>query len=77
METILNSVPIVQAYIEKKFDVIVALVTTAPPTVRELTPEIPIVFVCALYPIASGSPRKSVARSGGPYAHRRCQGDGC
>ena len=61
METIDELRPIAKAYIEKKFDVIVALGSTAPLIARELTREIPIVFVGASDPIASGLV-KSVAR---------------
>ena len=61
METIDEFRPIAKAYIEKKFDVIVALGSTAPLIARDLTREIPIVFVGATDPIASGLV-KSVAR---------------
>jgi putative ABC transport system substrate-binding protein len=54
-------VPIAKAYIEKKFDVIVAMGATAPLIASELTREIPIVFVGASDPIGSGLV-KSVAR---------------
>ncbi len=53
--------PIAKAYIEKKVDVIVAMGTTAPRIARELTRDIPIVFIGASDPIASGLV-KSVAR---------------
>ena len=61
METIDEFRPIAKAYIEKKFDVIVAMGSTAPLIAKELTREIPIVFVGASDPIASGLV-KSVAR---------------
>ena len=60
-ETIDELRPIAKAYIEKKFDVIVAIGATAPLIAKELTREIPIVFVGASDPIASGLV-KSVAR---------------
>jgi len=53
--------PIAKAYIEKKFDVIIAIGATAPLIARDLTREIPIVFVGATDPIGSGLV-KSVAR---------------
>jgi putative ABC transport system substrate-binding protein len=53
--------PIAKAYIEKKFDVIVALGGTAPLIAKELTREIPIVFVGTTDPILAGLV-KSVAR---------------
>ena len=53
--------PIAKAYIEKKFDVIIARGATAPLIARDLTREIPIVFVGSSDPIASGLV-KSVAR---------------
>ena len=61
METIDELRPIAKAYIEKKFDVIVAIGATAPLIARELTQEIPIVFVGASDPVGSGLV-KSVAR---------------
>ena len=61
METIDELRPIAKAYIEKKFDVIVAMGATAPLIAKELTREIPIVFVGASDPIGSGLV-KSVAR---------------
>ena len=61
METIDEFRPIAKPYIEKKFDVIVAMGATAPLIAKELTREIPIVFVGASDPIASGLV-KSVAR---------------
>ena len=53
--------PIAKAYIEKKFDVIIAMGATAPLIARDLTQEIPIVFVGSSDPIASGLV-KSTAR---------------
>ena len=53
--------PIAKAYIEKKFDVIVAMGATAPRIASEFTREIPIVFVGASDPVGSGLV-KSVAR---------------
>jgi len=53
--------PIAKAYVEKKFDVIVALGGTAPLIAKELTQEIPIVFVGSSDPILGGLV-KSVAR---------------
>ena len=53
--------PIAKAYVEKKFDVIVAMGATATLIVKELTREIPIVFVGSLDPILGGLV-KSVAR---------------
>ena len=50
-----------KAYIEKKFDVIIAMGATAPLIAKDLTQEIPIVFVGASDPIASGLV-KSTAR---------------
>jgi putative ABC transport system substrate-binding protein len=61
MKTIDELRPIATAYIEKKFDVIVAIGATAPLIAKELTHEIPIVFVGASDPIISGLV-KSVAR---------------
>jgi ABC-type uncharacterized transport system substrate-binding protein len=61
METPDELRPIAKAYIEKKFDVIVAMGATAPLIARDLTREIPIVFVGASDPIGSGLV-KSVAR---------------
>ena len=52
METIDELRPIAKAYIEKKFDVIVAMGGTAALIAKELTREIPIVFVGATDPIA-------------------------
>ena len=60
-ETIDELRPIAKAYIEKKFDVIVAIGATAPLIARDLTREIPIVFLGATDPIAAGLV-KSVAR---------------
>ncbi len=60
-ETIDELRPIAKAYIEKKFDVIVAMGATAPLIARELTREIPIVFIGSSDPITSGLV-KSVAR---------------
>jgi len=60
-ETIDELRPIAKAYIEKKFDVIIASGATAPLIARDLTREIPIVFVGSSDPIASGLV-KSVAR---------------
>ena len=53
-ETIDELRPIAKAYIENKLDVIVALGATAPLIARELTREIPIVFVGSSDPIGSG-----------------------
>jgi len=61
METIDELRPIAKAYVEKKFDVIVASGATAPLIARELTREIPIVFVGASDPVGSGLV-KSAAR---------------
>jgi hypothetical protein len=61
IETIDELRPIAKAYIEKKFDVIVASGATAPLIARELTREIPIVFVGASDPVGSGLV-KSAAR---------------
>ena len=61
MDTVDELRPIAKAYIEKKFDVIVAMGATAPLIARELTQEIPIVFVGASNPLGSGLV-KSVAR---------------
>jgi putative ABC transport system substrate-binding protein len=60
-ETIDELRPIAKACIEKKVDVIVAMGITAPIIARDLTREIPIVFIGATDPIASGLV-KSVAR---------------
>ena len=60
-ETINELRPIAKAYIENKLDIIVALGATAPLIARELTREIPIVFVGSSDPIGSGLV-KSVAR---------------
>lgn len=60
-ETVDELRPIAKAYIDKKFDVIVAIGVTASLIARELTGEIPIVFIGAIDPIASGLV-KSVAR---------------
>jgi putative tryptophan/tyrosine transport system substrate-binding protein len=60
-ETYDELLPITKAYIEKKFDVIVAMGATAPRIASELTREIPIVFVGASDPVGSGLV-KSVAR---------------
>ena len=46
--------PIAKAYVEKKFDVIVGMGATAPLLAKELTRDIPIIFVGASDPIASG-----------------------
>ena len=46
--------PLAKAYMEKKFDVIVATGATAPLIAKELTREIPIVFFGASDPILSG-----------------------
>ncbi len=56
--------PIAKAYIEKKFDIIVGIGGTAPLIAKELTREIPIVFVGPSDPIQSGLV-KSVARPEG------------
>jgi len=61
IETIDELRPIAKAFIEKKFDVIVASGATAPLIARELTREIPIVFVGASDPVGSGLV-KSAAR---------------
>ena len=63
IETIDELRPIAKAYIEKKFDVIVASGATAPLIARELTQEIPIVFVGSSDPVGSGLV-KSAARPG-------------
>jgi len=55
--------PTAKAYVEKKFDVIVALGGTAPLIAKESTQEIPIVFVGSSDPILGGLV-KSVARPG-------------
>ena len=60
-ETIDELRPIAKAYIEKQVDVIVALGATAPLIARELTREIPIVFVGSSDPVGSGLV-KSAAR---------------
>jgi putative ABC transport system substrate-binding protein len=60
-ETIDELRPMAKAYIEKKFDVIIAMGATAPLLARDLTQEIPIVFLGSSDPIASGLV-KSVAR---------------
>ena len=60
-ETIDELRPIAKAYIERKFNVIVATGATAPLIAMELTRDIPIVFLGASDPIASGLV-KSVAR---------------
>jgi putative tryptophan/tyrosine transport system substrate-binding protein len=60
-ETYDELLPITKAYIEKKFDVIVAMGATAPRIASELTREIPIVFVGASDHVGSGLV-KSVAR---------------
>jgi putative ABC transport system substrate-binding protein len=46
--------PIAKAYVEKKFDVIVGMGGTAPLLAKELTQDIPIIFVGATDPIALG-----------------------
>src|SRR4029453_997948 len=46
--------PIAKAYVEKKFDVIVGMGGTAPLLAKELTRDIPIVFVGGVDPIATG-----------------------
>ena len=61
IETIDELRSIAKAYIEKKFDVIVSSGATAPLIARELTREIPIVFVGASDPVGSGLV-KSAAR---------------
>lgn len=61
METHDELRPIAKAYVEKNFDVIVAMGATAPLIVKELTREIPIVFVGASNPTGSGLV-KSLAR---------------
>jgi putative ABC transport system substrate-binding protein len=53
--------PIAKGYIDKRFDVIIAIGATAPLIARELTREIPIVFVGSSNPVGSGLV-KSVAR---------------
>jgi ABC-type uncharacterized transport system substrate-binding protein len=53
--------PIAKSYIQKKFDVIVALGASAPLIAKELTQQIPIVFVGATDPVESGLV-KSIAR---------------
>jgi putative tryptophan/tyrosine transport system substrate-binding protein len=46
--------PIAKAYMERKFDVIVTFGGTATLIAKELTPEIPIVFVRVVDPITTG-----------------------
>jgi putative ABC transport system substrate-binding protein len=46
--------PIAKAYMERKFDVIVTFGGTATLIAKELTPEIPIVFVGVVDPITTG-----------------------
>jgi putative ABC transport system substrate-binding protein len=46
--------PIAKAYVERKLDVIVGTGTTAPLLAKELTQDIPILFVGTSDPIASG-----------------------
>jgi putative ABC transport system substrate-binding protein len=53
-ETIDELRPLAKEYIEKKFDVIVAMGATAPLIAKELTQEVPIVFIGASDPVASG-----------------------
>ena len=53
--------PIAKAYVEKKFDVIAGMGGTAPRLAKELTRDIPIIFVGASDPIAAGLV-KSLAR---------------
>ena len=53
--------PIAKSYVEKKFDVIVGIGGTAPLIAKELTREIPVVFVGFTDPIAVGVV-KSMAR---------------
>ena len=53
--------PIAKVYVEKKFDVIVGMGGTAPLLAKELTQDIPILFVGATDPIATGLV-KSLAR---------------
>ena len=53
--------PIAKAYVEKKFDVIVGMGGTATLIAKELTQDIPILFVGATDPIATGLV-KSLAR---------------
>ena len=60
-ETIDELRPMAKAYIEKKFDVIIAMGATAPLIAKDLTQEIPIVFLGSVDPIASGLV-KSTAR---------------
>ena len=60
-ETIDELRPMAKAYIEKKFDVIIAMGATAPLIAKGLTQEIPIVFLGSSDPIASGLV-KSTAR---------------
>jgi putative ABC transport system substrate-binding protein len=60
-ETIEELRPLAKEYIEKKFDVIVAVGATAPLIAKELTQEVPIVFIGASDPVGSGLV-KSVAR---------------
>jgi putative tryptophan/tyrosine transport system substrate-binding protein len=60
-ETIEELRPVAKEYIEKKFDVIVAVGATAPLIAKELTQEVPIVFIGATDPVLSGLV-KSIAR---------------
>src|SRR5262245_12591430 len=53
--------PIAKSYVEKKLDVIIGIGSTAPLLAKELTQDIPIIFVGASDPVASGLV-KSVAR---------------
>src|SRR5262245_32701434 len=53
--------PIAKSYVEKKFDVIVGMGGTAPLIAKELTRDIPIIFVGSADPIAVGLV-KSLAR---------------
>jgi putative tryptophan/tyrosine transport system substrate-binding protein len=46
--------PVAKAYVEKKLDVIVGIGATAPLPAKELTQDIPIIFVGASDPVASG-----------------------
>jgi putative tryptophan/tyrosine transport system substrate-binding protein len=61
-ETINELRPIAKAYIENKLDIIVALGATAPLIARELTREIPIVFVGSSDPIGSGLVKSHVRK---------------
>lgn len=61
MKTIDELRPLAKEYIEKKYDVVVAIGATAPLIAKELTQEVPIVFVGPSDPVLSGLV-KSVAR---------------